>query len=103
MKQKYLGMLLDTANCEISVPEEKFVNFSEDIKTILKSGKCYLNQLEKTKGRCVSFQLACPMMKLFIRSQTAAITEAYRLGKNVITLDEDLKIELNRWLDSNII
>ena len=35
MKQQYLGMLLDTETCEISVPEDMFANFSEDRRNIL--------------------------------------------------------------------
>ena len=102
-RQKYLGMNLDGEKCEISVPEDKFINFSKDVNQILEKGSCYLNHLEKIRGRCVSYQLACPLMRLFIRQQTECITKAYREGNNMITVTPELRVELNRWLESNII
>ena len=99
--QEFLGLTLNTKNCEISVPGHKWEKFRKIILKILQEKSCTFKELEKLRGLCVSFILCNPMTKLFIRTMNAIIAEATakELAPSAkIYLDAALRAELEEWL-----
>ena len=99
--QQFLGLNLDTKTGTISVPEHKWKIFRDTIRLFLSQNQCTFKELEKLRGKAVSFILTNPMTKLFIRQMNATIA---RLNKNkakahtVITFDDALRAELEEWI-----
>ena len=99
--QQFLGMLLNTETGTISVPEDKWRRFKATIERILKQGFCTFKELEKLRGVAVSFILANPKTKLFIRAMNAIIAHLTKLKTKPsfkIKLTEQLTAELSEWI-----
>ena len=97
----YLGMLIDSNTLSFSVPHDKRVKFAklrEDILT--RPSNVSLKSLQKFLGKCMSFSLAFPGAKFFVREISGAIGRASR-GAN-ISLNSALRQEIQFWrfLDS---
>ena len=99
--QEFLGLTINTEICEISVPGHKWETFINMIKRILQEKSCTFKELEKLRGKCVSFILCNPMTKLFLRTMNAKIAElnAQKADPNTkIYLDPALQAELEEWI-----
>ena len=99
--QEFLGLKLNTETCEISVPEEKWKTFREFITRVIKDKKCTFLDIQKLRGKCVSFILTNPMTRLFIREMNRVIAKANKqnLGNaDFIELDEPVLQELKEWI-----
>ena len=101
MVQDFLGLRINTETCEISVPPEKWKIFRTMVWKILKDGQCTFLELQKLRGRCVSFILTNPMTKLFIREMNRIIAEANRKNRaktDIILVTDALREELSEWV-----
>ena len=99
--QDFLGLRLDTDLCTISVPPKKWERFKELLSYYLEHNGCTFKELEKLRGKCVSFILCNPMTKLFIRQMNRMIAHLNRIkavGTFFITFDDELRVELEQWL-----
>ena len=93
--------MLDTESCEISVPPKKWKTFVELLTGYLKAGRITFKELEKLRGKCVSFILCNPYTKLFIRQMNKIIALLTKKGfppGHVITIEGELKEELEEWI-----
>ena len=100
-KQEFLGLDLNTETCEISVPPKKWITFQELIIFYLQQGFCTFKQLEKLRGKCVSFILTNPFTKLFIRVMNRVIADLN--AKNVppgyiVHFSPELEAEISEWI-----
>ena len=97
----YLGLVFDTARQAFILPQDKVVKFVKLRKAIVVSKNfVQVKTLQRFQGKCISFSLAVPGVKLFIRSTAAAIASA---GSNPqVPMSPALREELTHWrfLDS---
>ena len=103
---EFLGFILNTKNETIKIPEDKWEKFCKEGSYILSKEKITPKLLEKFRGKCASFSIVAPMMRLYIRNMTRFISEADQ-GIGVIdnekTLTEDIKEEINKWINKKSI
>ena len=100
-KQDFLGLHLDTDQCTISVPLEKWKRFKKMLVDILGHNKCTFKELERVRGKCVSFILCNPLTKLFIRvmnRKIADLTMAKKDPEFIVEFDSELRTELEEWV-----
>ena len=98
---EYLGLLVDSTRQSFLVPERKIVSWAALREKILACKKNVdIKTLERFQGKCISFSLAVPAAKLFIRAMSSAIAQASASGQ--IGLSISLREELSYWrfLDS---
>jgi len=92
----FLGMYIDSHEQAFSVPSEKRLKFAELREAILKyKSTAPLKSIQRLMGKCISFSLAFPGAKFYIREMAAAIGKAGR-GTEV-TLSPALKEEMGFW------
>ena len=97
---EFLGFEINTEHETIRVPDNKWEKFTNLADELLESKWINPKLLEKFRGKCCSFLLACPMMRLFIRNQSRWIAEAnkgtgLKMGKKL--LSSEVKSEILRW------
>ncbi|XP_069109268.1 uncharacterized protein, partial [Argopecten irradians] len=93
---QFLGMLVDSANQCFRIPPIKIEKFKLLRNSVLK-GQCVdLNTLQRFAGKCISFMLAVPGAKLFIREVNRAIGRASKNSRPVM-LDDKLREEIQHW------
>ena len=100
-RQNFLGLTLDTLEGSISVPKEKWDEFKATIEMYLARGWCTFKELEKLRGKAVSFILCNPMTRLFIRAMNSIIAKLTREGVRPnykIKFRNKLKEELSEWI-----
>ena len=100
-RQQFLGMIIDTKDSTISVPPDKWKRFKATVELYLKNGWCTFKELEKLRGVAVSFILANPKTKLFIRAMNsiiARLTKLKRKPSTKVEIDSNLRRELNEWI-----
>lgn len=86
---EFLGLVVDSEKQSFLIPRCK----REDI---LACKSCVeLKTLQRFQGKCISFSLAVPAAKLFIREMSTAIASAPVYGR--VTLNESLREELSYW------
>ena len=93
---EYLGVLVDSTNQSFLVPERKNVSWAALREQILACNK-YVNikTMQRFQGKCISFSLAVPAAKLFIRVMSSAIARASASGQ--VMLSPCLREELCYW------
>ena len=97
----YLGFIVDSQKQAFILPKEKISAFACLRETILDQGSFVdIKTLQRLQGKCISFSLAVPGAKLFIRSMSSAIGAAPPSGR--ISLSPTLREEIAHWrfLDS---
>ena len=100
-KQEFLGLNLDTVTCEISVPPHKWKVFVDTVNLLLLQNHCTFKELEKLRGKCVSFILTNPMTKLFIRQMNKVIAQLTAKNADPLTkikFTSELRKELEEWV-----
>ena len=111
-KQEFLGMNLDTEKCIVSVPEDKWKRFLEQIQMIESRGHFTLQEIEEIRGMACSFLFASNCLKYFIREMTEVITKVYadnkgiphnRFKKTKIAFNKYLVRELREWKSQTIL
>lgn len=98
---EYLGLLADSTKQSFLVPKRKIGSWAALREQILACKK-YVNikTLQRFQGKCISFSLAVPRAKLFIRVISSAIAHTSASGQG--GLSPCLREELSYWrfLDS---
>ena len=100
-RQRFLGLILDTEQGTIEVPEDKWLQFQDTVTRLLNQNSATFKELEQLRGKAVSFILCNPLTKLYIRQMNRAIAIAnkYQLPPHkVIMFDDALHEELTEWL-----
>ena len=109
---EFLGMTLDTEDATIEVPYAKWRKFTQLLMDALKGWESdnpddwlRFKMLEKIRGKAVSYLLAMPKGRLFIRQMTRVITKTNETnwGANPsIPKDVRLAKEFKVWLELDI-
>lgn len=74
---QYLGLILDSVKQAFLLPERKITSWATLRESILACKKIVaVKSLQRFQGKCISFSLAVPGAKLFIRAISAAIASA---------------------------
>lgn len=90
---KFLGLVIDSCKQTFLIPDEKKVTFAKMRGHILVRQDVDLLTLQKFAGKCISFMLAVPSAKLFIREVNRAIRMASKKSKS-IKMSTDLRDEI---------
>lgn len=110
--EEFLGMMLNTKECVISVPKEKWEKFMVMVNTMLEKGITNLEDLEKLRGNAASFIIAAKHLKYFIREMTIEIAKVYSNNKNKlhrlfkktkIVITQQLRYELLEWTKCDLL
>ena len=110
--EEFLGMIIDTKTCVISVPDGKWEAFQTMVKTMLDRGWTNLEDLEKLRGNAASFIIAAKHLKYFIREMTIEIAKVYSSNKNKlhrlfkktkIVITQSLRHELLEWIKCDLL
>lgn len=80
---KFLGLVIDSCKQTFLIPDEKKVTFAKMRGHILVRQDVDLLTLQKFAGKCISFMLAVPSAKLFIREVNRAIRMASKKSKSI--------------------
>lgn len=96
---KWLGLIIDAPRQTFVVPEDKKISFRNLREEILSANHYVdLKTLQRFVGKCVSFILAVPAAKLYIREANWAIGACARKGYGSrIHLSDNLKKEIEHW------
>ena len=100
-RQRFLGLVLDTEQGTIEVPTDKWEAFKTTATRFIQQQGCTFKELEKFRGKAVSFILCNPMTKLFIRQMNKIIAESN--AKKVhpsqfLQFPRELVDEIKEWL-----
>ena len=97
----FLGFICDSTRQAFVLPQDKKENFAVLRESIISSKCVTVNTLQRFAGKAVSFSLAIPAAKLFVREVNQHISKGLRNSK-AVTVSISLKEELKCWrfLDS---
>lgn len=90
---KFLGLVIDSCKQTFLIPDEKKVTFAKMRGHILVRQDVDLLTLQTFAGKCISFMLAVPSAKLFLREVNRAIRMASKKSKS-IKMSKDLRDEI---------
>ena len=100
-RQRFLGLILDTEEGSISVPEDKWIAFKDTVTRYIHQKSCTFKELEKLRGKAVSFIPCNPMTKLFIRQMNKVIADSNSKKLHpsaMLEFSEELILELHEWI-----
>lgn len=94
---EYLGFIVDSTKQSFLIPERKIESFARLKESILggKSSTVPLKTLQRFQGKCISFSLAVPAAKLFIREVSRAMSLVNSDG--MVSLSKPVKEEIAHW------
>ena len=93
---EYLGLEVDSVKQCFHVPKRKISSWASLRESILSGkGSVHVKTLQRFQGKCVSFALAVPAVKLFIREMSRGISRVS--SKGLVQLSPDLRDELEYW------
>ncbi|KAL9961199.1 hypothetical protein ACROYT_G030099 [Oculina patagonica] len=99
---RFLGFVCDSVRQASLVPEDKKVKFAALRKDILSSPYVGLKTLQRFSGKVISFSLAIPGCKLYVRDVFRAISRISGSTRPSVKLEAALRTEIEYWrfLDS---
>ncbi|KAJ8309736.1 hypothetical protein KUTeg_011601 [Tegillarca granosa] len=93
---RFLGMLVDSEKQSFLLPSDKRQRFASLRDNILNLDLVDLKTLQRFAGKCISFMLAVPAAKLYIREVNIAIGFASKNSKKV-KVSGSLRSEIQYW------
>jgi hypothetical protein len=96
--QVVLGWVLNTHTLLIQLPGDKFIAWTTDIATILKTGTVTFGSLESTVGRLNHAGFVIPMARHFL-NRLRLRTENHRNKRQELTLNSEELADLELWLN----
>ena len=98
---QYLGMIVDSAAQAFCIPEDKKLKFAQLREQILlREATVSSKSLQRLMGKCISFSLAFPGAKFYIREMAASIARASNGSEVKISPVLREEILFWRFLDS---
>lgn len=93
---EYLGFRVDSVKQCFQVPKRKIDSWASLRESILACKKSVdVKTLQRFQGKCISFSLAVPAAKLFIREISSGIASATASG--LVQISPSLREELRQW------
>ncbi|XP_069137272.1 uncharacterized protein [Argopecten irradians] len=93
---RFLGMFVDAVRQTFCVPEEKKQVFQSLRESILQCQYVDVKTLQRFAGKCISFMLAVPAARLYIRDINRAIGVASKNSRQVQVCGE-FRSEIEHW------
>jgi len=94
---RFLGFLCDSKLQAFVIPEEKKGKFRVLREEILSSSSVTLKTLQRFAGKAISFSLAIPGCKLYVREVFQSISRLHRSSRTMTKLQGDLRSEILYW------
>ncbi|XP_077993129.1 uncharacterized protein LOC144447097 [Glandiceps talaboti] len=92
-----LGLSVDSKTQSFAIPEEKKRKFLDLIDGILTVRAVLLSVVQKLMGKCISFILALPCARLYIRQMAIACGKSQKYGRSLIPIRGHLRQEIEQW------
>ena len=94
---RFLGFLCDSSHQAFLLPDDKRLKFSNLREQVLASHNIGLKMLQRFAGKVISFSLAVPGCKLYIRATFKAISQLSQSSRPFACIDGDLRAEILYW------
>ena len=94
---RFLGFICDSVRQAFLVPEDKKVKFAALREDILSSPFVTLKTLQRFSGKAISFSLAIPGCRLYVRDVFKAISSLSRSSRPSVKLEAGLRQEIEFW------
>ncbi|XP_070571160.1 uncharacterized protein [Ptychodera flava] len=91
-----LGMTVDTTLQAFIIPDSKKARFVELVESALAKHAILITTLQKVK--CISFSLAIPCARIYIRQMAHALSKAQTSAQNLVRVNNPLREELKWWI-----
>ena len=109
-KLEFLGIEIDTIKQTLKIPDLKWKMFTNFGKKILSLNEIHPRLIESFRGKCCSFMIVAPMMRLFIRNMNEFIRQA-NMGIGLLpdsdvplkVISAEIREEIITWLDRKLI
>ena len=92
----FLGLISDSVTQSFLLPPGKKEKFARLRESIIASQSVSTKTLQRFAGKVISFSLAVPAARLYIREVNAGISKGIKLSKQV-PMSDSLKSELQYW------
>ena len=93
----FLGFVCDSVRQAFVIPQEKRNKFATLREDILSSPFVSLKTLQRFSGKVISFSLAIPGSKLYVREVFKAISRHSGSSRPTVKLDANLRAEIEYW------
>ena len=94
---RFLGFLCDSLRQSFLIPLDKKTKFRSLRESILSSPLVSLKTLQRFAGKVVSFSLAIPACKLYVREVFSAIAQLTRASKVLAKVQGGLRSDIQYW------
>ena len=94
---RFLGFLCDSSRQAFLLPDDKRLKFGSLREQMLASHNIGLKMLQRFAGKVISFSLAVPGCKLYIRETFKAISQLSRSSRPFPCIEGDLRAEIWYW------
>ena len=94
---RFLGFLCDSFRQAFLLPPDKKLKFRILREEILSSRCVGVKTLQRFAGKVISFSLAIPGCKLYVRETFRAISQLCRTSKPFVRIEGDLRTEVLYW------
>ena len=102
---RFLGFICDSSRQAFLLPPDKKLKFKVLREEVLSSSYVGVKTLQRFAGKVISFSLAIPGCKLYVREIFKAISQLYHSSKPRVPVEGNLRAEvlywrfLDEWLD----
>ena len=93
----FLGFVCDSVRQAFLIPQENRNKFATLREEILSSTFVSLKTLQRFSGKVISFSLAIPGSKLYVREVFKAISRHSGSSRPTVKLDANLRAEIEYW------
>ena len=92
-----MGCVHSSSRQAFLLPDDKRLKFSSLREQILASRSIGLKMLQRFAGKVISFSLAVPGCKVYIRKMFKVISQLSRSSRPFACIDGDLRAEILYW------
>ena len=94
---RFLGFLCDSTRQAFILPADKRQKFASLREEILSTRLVSIKALQRFAGKAISFSLAVPGCKLYVREIFKAISHLSRTSRHSVRVEGDLREEIASW------
>ena len=94
---RFLGFVCDSVRQAFLIPQERRIKFATLREDILSSPFVSLKTLQRFSGKVISFSLAIPGCKLYVREVFNAISRHSGSSRPTVKLEANLRAEIEFW------
>ncbi|XP_070561811.1 uncharacterized protein [Ptychodera flava] len=92
-----LGLIVDSVKMTFAIPPQKKIRFLQILEDAIQRPMLPVTVVQKIMGKCISFSLAIPCARLYIRRMAEAVSKAQKSANYIIKIRGPLKAELDEW------